>query len=504
MYNLSDENVNDNSSQNYATPTPDPNDFQQSYQAPDNNGYQQAYQSQNNNGYQQTYQSQNDNSYQQAYQTQNNNGYQQTYQSQNTYNQQYYNGQNYSSSGMNNGSYQASVNGQNPYNQEKKPTPVFAILGIVFAAAAFPIGWFIPILGIVLGIAGLIFGIVGLTARSSIKGLGIAATIIAPVATIAVIILIIYRAVSLVSDITNDFSDDIFSYEDDFGNDFSFGFGDDYDDDYDSYDDYDDDDDYDEGFYGYDDRTVDIDDVVLFSEAGVTVTATDITYENYGDTVYPYVNVEIENSTDTDITIGVEYCAVNNVAMSGSYFDDSINAGKKSKSQLSIDSSVFSKCSFTDIGSIELQVNIYDKNTYDDIVEMSDLYKTTFDDSYTPFTASSLSDANLIVSESGIDFYYLGITDSYYDDSPCFLFYAENHSGQKAWVETDGFSINDYMQGDYDIDIVNDGNGALLLVEWDDDVNMDALEKADVKFEITFYDSYDVVYTDEVVFYSLQ
>lgn len=485
MYNLSDENVNDNSSQNYATPTPEPNNSQQSYQAPDNNGYQQTYQTQNNNGYQQTYQAQD------------NNSYQQTYQSQNTYNQQYYNGQNYS---YGSGSYQASVNGQNPYNQEKKQTPVFAILGIVFAVGAFPLGWVIPILGIILGIAGLIFGILGLTARSSIKGLGIAATILAPVATIAVIIVIVYRAVSLVNDIT----DDIFSYKDNFDNDYNFNFGDD-DNDYDYDYNYDDSNDYDdEGFYGYEDYNVDIDDVVLFSEAGVTVTATDITYENYGDTTYPSVNVEIENTSEYDVTIGVEYCAVNNIAMYGSYFNDSVNAGKKSKSSLSIDSSVFSKCAFTGIGNLELQVNIYDKNTYDDIVELSDLYQVTIDASYTPFTAASLSDANLIVSESGIDFYYLGVTDSYYDDSPCFLFYAENHSGRTVWVETDGFSINDYMQGDYDIELVNDGNGALLLVEWDDDVDVDDLEKADVKFEITFYDTYDVVYTDDIVFYSLQ
>lgn len=524
MYNLSDDNVNDNSSQNYATPTPDPdgNDYQQSYQAPDSNGYQQSYQTSDNGSYQQSYQTSDNGSYQQPYQTSDNgsyqqsyqtsdngsyqqpyqasdNGnYQQSYQTQNMYGQQYYNGQNYSG-GMNNGSYQASANGQNPYDQGKKPTPVFAILGIIFAVAAFPIGWLIPILGILLGIAGLVFGIVGLTSRSSIKGLGIASTIIAPIATIAVIVLIVYRAFTLVSDVTND----LLSNPDSFDNDFNFDF--DFDNDYDfDFDDDDYDDEYDDGFYGYEDRDVDIDDVVLFSEADVTVTATSITYENYGDTVYPYVNVEIENNSTSDVTIGVDYCAVNNLAMSGSYFEDSVNAGKKSKSKLSIDSSVFSKCKFTDIGSIELQVNIYDKNTYEDIVEVSDLYKVTLDESYTPFTASSLGDANLIVSEAGVDFYYLGITTSYYDDSPCFLFYAENHSGQKAWVETDGFSINDYMQGDYDIDTVNDGNGALLLVEWDSDVNVDSLEKADVKFEITYYDSYDVFYTDEVVFYSLQ
>lgn len=468
MYNLNGENVNDNTSQTYSAPTPD------------NNSYQ-PYSGDTGDLGQQNYQQ---NTYTQG-----------TYDQYN-YNQQTYAGQTYASPTGNDGStYNAAPTGYNPYapnNQEKKPTPVFAVLGIIFALAAVISGWFIPGVGILFAIAGIVMGILAVGKRSSIRGLGIADIILSVCALVFLIVLIIVRTFSLIDEIT---TNKTLTYHDSLDNDFSFDFGDDDDDDYSFDDDYDDD-----SFYGWDDWTDDIDDVVMYSENGVVITATDLVYECYGDTVYPYVNVLIENNTDRNLYISVDYCSVNNIAMS-SYFGEVINANKKMETQIPVDSSYFSACRFTEIQNIQLALDISDDDTGDYIVdgEEAPLINTTFADSYTPFDSDSLTNAEHIASTAGFDIYYLGVTEFIYDDEPCFLFYAENTSGHRAWVETDGFSVDDFMQSDYDIDTVENGNGTFLYLLCPD--NLDDIQQAAVTFEVTYYDTMDVFYTDEVIFY---
>lgn len=507
MYNLNGENVNDNSSQTYSAPTPDELGYQPDTSAAEDPGQQngqQTYQ-QNTYGQQNTYDQQNAYGQQNAYDQQNAYG-QQTYQ-QNTYNQgaygqdnsygqQTYTGQTYASPTGNGGStYNAAPGNYNPYtsnnnNQDKNATPVFAILGIIFAVVSVISGWFIPGLGVLFAIAAIVMSIIAVTKKSSLKGLGIADLILSVAALLFLIVLIIVRAVSLV----NDIADDTLSYHDSMDNDFSFDFGDDDDSSYD--------DDDSDSFYGWEDWTDDIDDTVLYSENGVTITATDIEYSCCGDTVYPYINVLIANDTDSDIDISLEYCSINNIAMS-SYMYESVNAHKKAEAEIGVDSTLFSAFRFTEVECLQFTLDVYDSDSGEYLVDgdTQPLQTFTFSDSYTPVDANSFDNAELVASAGDIDFYYLGLTKSLYGDTPSFLFYAENHSGHLSWVETDDFSIDDYMQSEYDIDTVADGNGAFLLLPLPETTDVDTVEQAAVTFEVTYYDTWDVFYSDEVVFY---
>lgn len=477
MYNLNGENVNDNTSQTYSAPTPD------------NSSYQ-PYTDGTGNMDQQTYQ-----------QT----GYGQGTYDQNLYNQQTYTGQTYagqtytSPTGNGGSTYNAAPGGYNPYNQEKKPTPVFAVLGIIFVAAALISGWFIPAIGFLFAIAALVMGILAVGRRSSIRGLGIADIILSVCALIFLIVVTIVRALNIVSDLT----DNSFQYKDSLDNDFSFDFDHDDDDDYD----FDDDDDFsfdeeEDGFYGWEDWSDDIEDAVIYSENGITITATSVDYMCFGDSVSPTVNLLIENDTDRNIYISTDYCAINNIAMD-SYIYESVNAHKKLETDLTVNSALFSLCRFTDVGNIQLYLSIEDEDTSETLVESDHRSEATLNDSYTPFGGDTMENAQLVASVEGCDFYYLGVSSSPWGGSdPYFQFVVENNTGRRIWAETDDYSTDDYMQNDYDIDTLEDGNCTFLFLECPD--NMDSIQQAAVTFEVTFYDTMDVYYSDEIVFYTKQ
>lgn len=360
-----------------------------------------------------------------------------------------------------------------------KKSGILGILGLIFAILAFPIGWFIPIIGIVFAIAAFVLSILGCSKKRALRGTGIAGLIISIIVFIALIILIVVRTVSLLNDASNKGSS-ITGLMQDLEADLDDS---DYDDDYDS-------DDFD---YDYSDDTItdDIDDIVLLDEQGIVVTATSITYETYDDEIFPSINVLVENNSDHSICVGFDYFAVNNVAMDGSLLSD-VSAGKKKEDYISIDSEIFTLAGLTKIDQIQVRFDVYDPDTYDTYFEDSESREIVFNNSYAPFDISSIDSASLIGSGDGYDIYYVGSYDRWEDGTPDFVFYVENKTSQIIWAETDEFSVNDFMQYDYDLNYVGPGNGTFLMVGTDDAMDISEITSAEIYFELEDEDYNDI------------
>lgn len=388
--------------------------------------------------------------------------------------------------------YNAAPNSPYPMNhpQGPKKSGVCGILGLIFSILAFPIGLLIPFLGILLAIAGIVLSIIGCNKQRAARGTGIAGLIISIIALIALIILIIVRTITLVNDLKDTadaFSNALENTEDDF---------DDTDTDADhndssSTDSYAVSHSWDEDYS----EIIDIDDVTLLANSNVRITATQLIYETIGDTIYPYINITIENLSSREFSVDTTYCAVNGVVMTGYILED-VAPGQTLETDLSFDSHEFAMAGFTSIHSLAYIMELYDTETYDTLYIDDAPQQFVFDNSSSDFTISDLTSEAPVFSDADCDIYYLGTTDEYNDGIPDFLFFIDNRSAEKVCILLDSLYLNGEMQGALDIEDVYEKTGAFFTLEADEAVSVDSITDAKMMVEISDSDYNTLVYKE--------
>ena len=372
----------------------------------------------------------------------------------------------------------------NNFNEQPQKSGVLGILGLIFAVVALPAGWFIPILGLALGIAAFVLSIIGCGKKRASRGVAIAGIVVSVIALIFTIVIWISRTASLLYEMKNGNS----AIEDILENSGLDDNTDDYDDSSNDYSDYE------------DGVIADIDDVILFQDAGVTVTATELYYETYGDDIYPSVKVLIENDSASDISLSIDYCAVNGIS-TNAFISDSVTAGKKANSTIDLDSTDFANAGFTTIDDLQLQMHVYDPESYDALSTDTSIHHVTFADSYKSFqdkfTAGELDyakNATLLTTDSGISIYYVGTTDVYDDGIVDFMFYLYNDSDTNLYLEASDLSVNDFMQSDYSMKTTASKTGCFITIECDDDSTPEeSITNAAVSFS-GYDDSYNTTF----------
>lgn len=381
----------------------------------------------------------------------------------------------------------------NPYGPKK--SGVCGILGLIFSILAFPLGWFIPILGILLAIAGIVLSIIGCNKTRACNGTGIAGLIISILALIGLIILIVVRTITYMNEINalsapltidqlEDLEDDINDSDtnsnkapDRADNDFVVSHS------------------WDEAYSEIDD----IDDIILYESEYARITATELVYETIGDTLYPYINITIENLGNEDFAIDTSYSAVNGVVITGYILED-VYAGQTLETDLSFDSDEYKEAGFSTINSLSCILNLYDPDSYDTIHRDEVPREFIFDDSSENFSISDLTSEAPIFSEAGCDIYYLGTVDKYEDGIPDFCFYIDNHSSQMVCVTFDELYINNTSQpGALDISDIGSGCGVFFTLSSDDAILADSITEASMTVEIIDGD-YNNLFDDSVSF----
>jgi hypothetical protein len=368
----------------------------------------------------------------------------------------------------------------------------FSILEIVSAL-------FCNILGLVMGILGCVFSSKANTAYKEgrwedFKSAAKTATIVLWIGLAGVIIAVIAWIVIIATGVwAIGEAGDVY---DQYYNDYTYDY--DYDDDYDDDDDSDDRSDeaiVDNDIDSDDDQVVDeqestvtvwgdidFEDTVIYDSNGVTVTATSISwYEDYSGNQYPEINVVITNSSDKDVSVQCEYLSINGIAMDypSMYCDVSAGLSAKDTVDCSYDDT-WLYCDFDEIEYFTVCMNVYDEDYYD-YSETYDFYTVVITDDaglYGPTDSGSL-----ILSQDGFDIYYLGTTEDDYGTGQ-FVFYIYNDTDMYVHANTDNLAADGFMQSNgYDSAYLYSYDGGLLFADADDDVDINSVSSASVKFE---------------------
>jgi hypothetical protein len=294
-------------------------------------------------------------------------------------------------------------------------------------------------------------------------------------------------------------------------------------------DDSDDDDDYDYGYdssdddYGYDDAIVgdddssyqdnaasnsgdvtaegdiDLGDAVIFDAGGVTVTATSLSWnEDYDGTKYPEINVVIANDSDKDVSVDCKYFSINGVSMGYVSLYTDVTAGMKAKDSISCYyNEEWTYSDFEEIEYFTVCLDVEDAN-WNHYSEENQFYTVALKDDYAPYTPDG---APMIVSQDGIDIYYMGTVESEYSGGE-FVFYAYNSSDGFVEVYANNLAVDGFMQSGSAYEDVKAGEGAFLMVYvYDEDVDVNSATSAAIQFTVYNEDTYEtIVETGNVTF----
>ena len=192
---------------------------------------------------------------------------------------------------------------------------------------------------------------------------------------------------------------------------------------------------------------VEIEEQVIFEEKDIKVTVTGINYDGWFG---PEVKVLIENNSSKNITVQALECAVNGM-MTETLFSTDVAAGKKANDSITLSSSNLENGNVKTIKEIEVKLNVFDSDSWDDIVK-SDLIsiKTSAYDGIsqefdtTGFVAYEDSNYRFVVKK-------LDSEDSFWGAD--IFVYIENNSEdpvtfQLRDVSIDGFMVDSMFSAD--------------------------------------------------------
>lgn len=242
---------------------------------------------------------------------------------------------------------------------------------------------------------------------------------------------------------------------------------------------------------------VSLDEQVVFDQDGIVITAKSL---SLGDSYYAAeVKVLIENNTDKDIRVDVEYAAVNDIMITGYLYAD-VAAGKKSNEAISFYSEDFELGGITTIKTLDLVFDIYDSNSYDDIANSGIITLTTVggEDYEQPFR----SDGDVVFEQEGVKLVAQGLDmsgDSYYGAE--LYFYIENNSGKAVTISARNISVNGFMMNGYLYATVFDGcvsyNVMTFYTEDLEENDIDAITELEASFEVYDPETFDDYFTTD-------
>lgn len=183
---------------------------------------------------------------------------------------------------------------------------------------------------------------------------------------------------------------------------------------------------------------VSIDEQVLFEANDIKITALELDDGLFGTDL----KLLIENNSGQNVTVQAENANVNGYMVSTLMSAD-VASGKKANDSLTFETSGLKECGIESIATMEFSFNIFDTDSWDDIVK-SDVIKidTSIAGSYSQTYDDS---GEVLVDSNGIKIVGKGLSteDSFW--GPGLILYIENNSDQNVTIQANDVSVNGFM-----------------------------------------------------------
>ena len=241
-----------------------------------------------------------------------------------------------------------------------------------------------------------------------------------------------------------------------------------------------------------------VEEQVIVDQDDVKITVTGFTdHDIWGE----QLDLTIENGTDLNLRVSLEYLTINNYMMTD-LFAPSVAAGKSSKEALSFSGTSMEAAGIDEIAEITFAMNVYDEDTYDDLFITDEIViQTSLYDGYTPAPREGGTE---LYNADGIEIYYFPLDEDLFGiHLPIFI---KNDSETNITVSADDLSVNDFMVTVLYFDSVNAGRmglGEMMLsssgLEELEIESMDEIESLEFTFRVYDSDSYDDIFQSDPI-----
>lgn len=243
---------------------------------------------------------------------------------------------------------------------------------------------------------------------------------------------------------------------------------------------------------------VTVEEQVIVDQDDVKITVTGISeHDIWGQ----QLDLVIENQTDMNLRVTLEYLAVNDYMMTD-LFVPSVAAGKNSNEALSFSDTALEEAGIDGIAEIAFAIRVYEEETYDDLFTTDEIVlQTSLYDGYTP---APLEGGTELYNADGVSIYYFPLDEDIFGlHLPIFI---QNESDRNIQVSADDLSINDFMVSVLYVDSVNAGRmGIDEMMFASSDLeelgieSADEIESLEFSFRVSDSDTYDTIFESDPV-----
>ena len=241
-----------------------------------------------------------------------------------------------------------------------------------------------------------------------------------------------------------------------------------------------------------------IEEQVLIDTNGIKITAKEyLTDKIWGDGI----KLLIENSSDTDYTVGCDALIVNDYMITD-LFSSKVAAGKNANETMYLSSTGLKAAGIESVGKVEMYFHASDAE-----------YNMVFKNEYAEIHTSEYDNMDTTPNDAGTELYSadgIRIVGKTVDENSfwgsAILLYVENNSGKSVGITVDDMSINGYMITPYFSTTVYDGKKALeditIMSNQLEENGIESIDNVELKFHIYNSDTYETIADTEPITFS--
>ena len=241
-----------------------------------------------------------------------------------------------------------------------------------------------------------------------------------------------------------------------------------------------------------------IEEQVLIDTNGIKITAKEyLTDKIWGDGI----KLLIENSSDTDYTVGCDALIVNDYMITD-LFSSKVAAGKNANETMYLSSTGLKAAGIESVGKVEMYFHASDAQ-----------YNMVFKNEYAEIHTSEYDNMDTTPNDAGTELYSadgIRIVGKTVDENSfwgsAILLYIENNSGKSVGINVDYMSINGFMITPYFSTTVYDGKKALeditILSNQLEENGIESIDNVELKFHIYSSDTYETIADTEPITFS--
>ena len=241
-----------------------------------------------------------------------------------------------------------------------------------------------------------------------------------------------------------------------------------------------------------------IEEQVLIDTNGIKITAKEyLTDKIWGDGI----KLLIENSSDTDYTVGCDALIVNDYMITD-LFSSKVAAGKNANETMYLSSTGLKAAGIESVGKVEMYFHASDAQ-----------YNMVFKNEYAEIHTSEYDNMDTTPNDAGTELYSadgIRIVGKTVDENSfwgsAILLYIENNSGKTVGINVDDMSINGFMITPYFSTTVYDGKKALeditILSNQLEENGIESIDNVELKFHIYSSDTYETIADTEPITFS--